>query len=1146
MAEGSHNQHEHEIRKEREQQLRRSYTDDAGTLRHDLRRQGVAHVHAMRRVTARRHWRISPGSPGLLPGPPGMPPGGPPGAVGVVGAQWISIGPAPLRIDANQNYQGSGPCSGLVADIAIDPAGATDRVIYIAAAGGGIWKSTDGGATWVAKTNALAGEVIHAVALDPGDSSIVYAGTGFFGGSVGLFKSIDGGETWMLLGSTLFAPRSIAQIVLPSHDVVLVATNSGLYRSVDGGLNFGSNAPLFNNNAPVLSGGVTGLRLDTAAPATTVLAAVSGTGLFRSTDAGVTFPTNLFSNPGGPAPGYAFVAFAQSTQPNNQTLYAYVQANPFRGLFKSTNGGTSWNELPDAAARAAENGGAQLGYDQTLGVDPRDVNRVYLGFQELYVSTNGGNSFGTPAISRNKIHWDHHALVFSPPSHWSGAVTRFYVGTDGGISTSADGGVTFANINEGIGTNLFYGIDIGRGSSDNNRYTYGGCQDTGTVERRPAFAGSDWHLGIDGDGGPVAVDPRDPMRCFGSDDSGYIRTTDAGATWTGGGLASAVQRLAVDPNNSSIVYGLSFGNDLYRSTDSGANYGLMHSFAASLECVSIAALDSNTVWIGHGNGSVSRTHNALAGTAAIWNTFATGLPTRRATGIAVDPSNQSRVVVGYDGVTLIAPTNRTKHVYLTANDGALWNDISGTDGGVATQNLPDLPVNAVAIDADPLVGLFGVGAKPGLIVAVGLFGNVLTSPDGITWTAHVSGTSSTLSAVVWGNSQFVAVGLGGTILTSPDGSVWTVRKHGPASEALQGAAFSGTRYVVTSASAAQVYTSSDGISWTSHAVPGGHALLSVAWTGTQFVAVGYGGTVLTSPDGLTWTVRSSGTTQNLGCVAAAGTAIVAGGLNGTLISSPDGVTWTVRTSGTTAQITGLARSSTAFVAVLNSGGVLTSPNGAAWTAHPAPIGHRLATVTWSGSQFVAVGDFGSIVTSPDGVSWTNHSLSNLLHSIVMCCDAGVLQTTDLGATWHVLGVSLPTVRCTSLAIDSFANPSLLRVGTYGRSVWELETVPGPRLAIGANLAFGRVATGSTATLMAALYNVGSNPLTIMSVVRTSGSADFNVSGLALPATLAPGSEVNLTVQVTPGSAGNRTAVFTLTSDDPVAPTQHLPASATGF
>jgi len=114
---------------------------------------------------------------------------------------------------------------------------------------------------------------------------------------------------------------------------------------------------------------------------------------------------NLFNNPGAPGGSFGYIAFAQSTAPNNQTLYTSVQGAPYAGFFKSTNGGANWFVLADAANRSAENMGCQCGYDLTLGVDPQDANRVYIGFQELYVSTDGGTNFGTPAISQNKIHW---------------------------------------------------------------------------------------------------------------------------------------------------------------------------------------------------------------------------------------------------------------------------------------------------------------------------------------------------------------------------------------------------------------------------------------------------------------------------------------------------------------------------------------------------------------------------------------------------------------------------------------------------------------------------------------------------------------------------------------------------------------------
>jgi hypothetical protein len=105
-------------------------------------------------------------------------------------------------------------------------------------------------------------------------------------------------------------------------------------------------------------------------------------------------------------------------------------------------------------------------------------------------------------------------------------------------------------------------------------------------------------------------------------------------------------------------------------------------------------------------------------------------------------------------------------------------------------------------------------------VAVGKDGTILTSPDGVSWTARTSGTSKSLSGVAYGNGTFVAVGGGGAILTSPDGVSWTARTSGT-SKGLSGVAY-------------------------------GNGL---------FVAVGGGGAILTSPDGVTWTQRTSGTSK---------------------------------------------------------------------------------------------------------------------------------------------------------------------------------------------------------------------------------------------------------------------------------------------
>ena len=144
-------------------------------------------------------------------------------------------------------------------------------------------------------------------------------------------------------------------------------------------------------------------------------------------------------------------------------------------------------------------------------------------------------------------------------------------------------------------------------------------------------------------------------------------------------------------------------------------------------------------------------------------------------------------------------------------------------------------------------------------------------------------------------------------------------------------------------------------------------LFGVAWSGTQFVAVGDSGIILTSPNGIAWTSRTSGTTQSLNGVAWSGTQFVAVGISGIIVTSPDGIVWTTRTSGTGLPLDGVNWSGTQFVAVGGGGAdgiILTSLDGITWTRQASGTTNRLFGVVWSGTQSVIVGANGTILTSP--------------------------------------------------------------------------------------------------------------------------------------------------------------------------------------
>ncbi len=678
---------------------------------------------------------------------------------------WVPIGPSPLIIEGDQIYQGKGPNAGQVTDIAIDPAEATDNVIYISTNDGGIWRTEDAGAHWQQNMDDLLSLSMGAVAVDnasPPIQRILYAGTGnmydggrFFTKGIGIFRSPDGGATWSIVDggpfATVFAGFAINDIAVIAPDTLLVATNQGLFRSVDGGQNFGSNAPAFDDRKPVVPGLITCVLPDVTDPANTIYACVSAVGVVQSGDGGKTFPNNLLgaATPQLVSP-FGQIQLAQSGL-NAKVLYAIVQYTPpnngapvCRGLFQTMDGGTTWNMFANISNVVGASGLDQSDYDMNIALDPQiavgaNTGWLYVAFKEIFRSKGGGQVFEPAACSAYQAHWDNHVLCMSPPGHRpANQPTGIYAGSDGGIAKSIDGGNNWTPVNGNLASNLFLGLDIGRGSAANNAYTYGGMQDTGIAGHRPGDNVTEWHAGINGDGGPVAVDPLDPTIVYAFDDEYFVKTTDAGATWLdtwtfplviGTGLPTlkpAVRAIALEPNGADktkrIVY-VGVLQKLYKSKDSGVSFltaNLTVGPNSSYHIVSIAVSkgDSNRVWVGANDGQVH--YSADAG--ATWdqgsfNTQPGG--TGPVNGIAIDPASDpakpDRVAVVYGGVSGIHSKYRTQRIFLTTDGGVTWNDVSGTDGNGPLGNLPDLPMHSVVFDSSTTPAALIVASDAGVM-----------------------------------------------------------------------------------------------------------------------------------------------------------------------------------------------------------------------------------------------------------------------------------------------------------------------------------------------------------------------------------------------------------------------------------------------
>jgi hypothetical protein len=217
--------------------------------------------------------------------------------------------------------------------------------------------------------------------------------------------------------------------------------------------------------------------------------------------------------------------------------------------------------------------------------------------------------------------------------------------------------------------------------------------------------------------------------------------------------------------------------------------------------------------------------------------------------------------------------------------------------------------------------------------------------------------------VAWNGTKLVAVGVYGTILTSTDGTVWAL--SGKSSEAsprgaLRSVASNGSLFVAVGP---RILTSPDGVDWTFRDSSGSGYHNSVSWTGTRFVAMG--DSISFSPDGIDWTAKASGG-SGFNSVIWTGTGFAGVGNTGAFATSPDGITWNTISLGVgLASLYGVAWSGASFVVAGEYRTLLTSTDGVNWTnigGTPNRDWHYL-TATWTGNRFFITDNDGGIYSS---------------------------------------------------------------------------------------------------------------------------------------------------------------------------------------
>lgn len=610
---------------------------------------------------------------------------------------WSNIGPTP------GNYFSYGNISGRMTTVKYDPN--NPSIVYIGAAFGGVWKTTDSGTSWLPKTDFEPSLSSGALAIDPTNSNIIYYGTGeatYSGVSYygrGLLKSTDGGNTWTNYTSGLQSFTYFSRIVIrPKYPNQLLAalgnrsnpsSSGGLYRSTNGGVSWNI---LVSGRADDVVFSPSG---DTA------YAVGSGIGYRISTDGGVTFSSNAALT----MQTRNHIAICNS---DPSIMYAATYASGI-SVFKSTNAGFTFTQV----AVGTDFNGSQAWYDFYVHVNPFDPNYIYVGSIDIWRSTDGGSSFQniTNGYSGGNVHVDQHNLDFHPTDS-----NRMYSVNDGGVWHSTNRGTTWTNLNVSLGITQFYRI-----AADPSAHSHilGGTQDNGTQRTTGAL---NWTAAFGGDGGEVCFHSKNPALILGETQyNGIYRSTNGGNSWASSssglsGTAAWIGPIISHPDSVNIFY--TARQSVFKTTTGGASwFSISTGISGTIREMAISKSNPSIMFATIGASIYKSTNRGYN-----WSLTSSGLPNRTITSIYVHPEFSNIVLVTFSGFG-------AGKVYRSTNTGSTWTDISG--------NLPDTPINDLLI--------FYPNYSTGTYVVATDVGVFITQNFGASWYELADGLPNTVA-----------------------------------------------------------------------------------------------------------------------------------------------------------------------------------------------------------------------------------------------------------------------------------------------------------------------------------------------------------------------------------------------------------------
>jgi PKD repeat protein len=580
-------------------------------------------------------------------------------AGGGSGGNWTPIGP--FNYNLTQSWS---PGTGRIQVVTEDPS--NSNTIYAGAPDGGIWKSTDGGGTWIPLGDNLPVIGVSGIAVDYANSNTVYISTGDPDGgdsySIGIWKSVDGGTTFNQVGGPGGGNLNRIMIDPVNSNNLFVVSSTGVWRSSDAGLSW-TNVQAGNFDDIIYKPGDS-----------QTIYAVTDEEFYLSTDGGTVWAQTTNGLPA--TSGRLQIAV---TPADNSYVYVLSAAtnNDFQGIYRSTDSGVSFsarNTTTDIF-----DGSGQAYYDMAIAASATDANTIYTGCLNLWRSTDGGNSFNNLNSWSNPggasyTHADIHYL-----RAYGG---NLYCGSDGGVYKSTNSGNAFTDITDGVQVGQFYSI---AGTEQDPDVICGGLQDNGGF----AYNGTEWKCYYGADGMESAVDNNNSNLIFGMIQFGSLyRSTNGGNNLNNLGSPESgawVTPMQADPNADRLVCGY---NDLHEYDYAGGwNQISTFNFSGTIRKIEIYPGNSNTIYV----ASYDELHKTTNGGGAFTNITGTLNVGSGITSIECHPTDINRVWVTVGGTA-------GSRVYYSANGGTAWTDITGS--------MPNLPINIIKYEIGASDGLY--------------------------------------------------------------------------------------------------------------------------------------------------------------------------------------------------------------------------------------------------------------------------------------------------------------------------------------------------------------------------------------------------------------------------------------------------------